>query len=115
MVSLDYAPIVAAVTLALELAGKTATLTQRVASGDEDAPSYTPTETPVKCVDDQITQEDDQGVKRLRRVLYIQADAGVTPKEGDRIIVDSKEHQLYEVQTISPGNTVIIYTAFLEK
>lgn len=115
MPTLNYAPIIAAVTGALELAGTTATLRQRVQSGGtEDAPTYTDTDTTVKVVDDQEKSYDSEtGVTRTRRVLYMAAE-GPEPKQGDKVIFGGKTHTLYEVKPTSPGGVDIIYACYLE-
>lgn len=117
MATLDYAAIANAATLALEIAGTTATLIQKskTEASSEDAPEYDETQTTIKMVDDELREFDNERqITRTRRVFYIEPNAA-QPKQDDVVLYGGQRHQLYEVKPIAPAGTAVLYIGYLEK
>lgn len=49
-----------------------------------------------------------------RRKLLISTSAGITPAQGDKIVLDGISHKLGPIEPLNPGGTVLLWEATLE-
>lgn len=113
----DYSKLAATASRLILRFGRTATLRQVTLSGDEWSPTRATADTEITCVDLEQDLRNRAGelIEAGRRTLLVETSAGVTPQREDKIVIDSQIHEVDRVETLKPGNTVILWKVVLAR
>lgn len=86
-------------------------------SGSAWAPTYAAETTTNVTVVEIEAEEQPEGVSldtARRRRLLISPSAGVTPMQGDKILLDGVSHKIGLIEPLNPGGTVLFWEVTLE-
>jgi hypothetical protein len=113
----DYAGKAALAERLIEKFGRTVTLRQSSLSGDEWEPTLANSDVSITCVDlDQdVRNRAGELVEQGRRTLLVSTSAGVTPKEKDKVVIDTKVHEIDSVQQLAPGGINVLWKVILAR
>ena len=114
----DYARPRATAERLIARFGRTATLRKPGAvTGPANDPTYgAPTDTTITCVDLEQRVRDGATLTDItRRTLIVSTSAGVTPSEGDTVVIDGGEHEALEVRTLAPGGVTVMWEVDIQR